>query len=332
MCGILGFSKSTTTTDVMFPTLAIAMAQRGTDSWGVTDGETIHKDLGCIVETYHENFLDAPTYHTRAASVGAVTRDNAHPFKVECAATGLTVVGVHNGHLSNWSEVKRKYNRSGDVDSYQIFAQIAEQKPLSEIAGWGTVVWYEYPTGHPEQKQRYISRFNSEALAVAKLDTKASEIVFASTKTSIERAAILAGVGIKYFYETKPLKKYRLTPDALLECEGSLDWATAPLSTPVYSGYQPGSRNYTTFSSKGGRPKEVCRFPSCSNRTTKDELICGKCLDKIVDEYLSTMVVEDTEDTDAIVVIQAGPAHPMLALPASPSRDVHEQLIAMGEC
>src|SRR5580698_6744639 len=110
MCGIFGFSRTDEVTRRMTGILADRMESRGHDSWGVTDGDFIYKETGRITEGWQELDLEGPTYHTRAASCGAVSERNAHPFDFT-GSNGLRVVGVHNGHISNWQSLKTKHNR-----------------------------------------------------------------------------------------------------------------------------------------------------------------------------------------------------------------------------
>lgn len=279
MCGIMGFSKNTPATRKMEPILAVFMSNRGKDSWGVTDGEFIARHPENILDSWEDYNLEAPTYHTRGASVGSVKEENCHPFECVSKETGLTVVGVHNGHLSNWEELKRKYTRPGEVDSEQIFWQLAEGKPVEEVAGWMACVWYEYPTGQPEKRQRFISRHNNTAMHVARLKTKEKEYVFASTKDSIEVAAQFAGVEIETWMECKEDWKYELTSTQYIT-HGPLLWGKSPLAiaTTWKNGQGRGGSCY-------GYGSRVCIMPRCTRQAFGDSIICNGCLCKIAYQY-----------------------------------------------
>ena len=269
MCGIFGFSKTTANTIRMTGPLAIFMNQRGSDSWGVTDGEHIYKAVGPITKGFRLFNLNGPTYHTRGASVGHVTAKNAHPFKVDYK--GKTVIGVHNGHIHNHDALKTKYNRKQcEVDSEQIFHHLAEEKDLGELSGWGTVVWYEYPTGKPEEKVRYLSMFNHDALHIARL--KSGEYVFASTKESIDIAAKVSACKIDTFFDIHKNKKYSLSEDQLLEYEEELPWCKNSYKEN-YSG-TTGETYYKGRSCGNYNSTHLCPLPDCTNTVTSGHLIC----------------------------------------------------------
>jgi len=287
MCGLYGFSRTTENTQKMNGILAYAMSMRGKDSWGVTDGTMVFKKVGDITDTFVEMNYDAPLYHTRAHSVGAVTHRNAHPFAFETASRH--VIGAHNGFVSNCQALKAKYERKdAEVDSEHIFMHIAEGKPVEEIAGWGAVIWYETDKLTGDQV-RYFSKFgNQDNLHFAQLTT--GEIVFASTEMAIEMAARLAGCEVHTFYEVEEKEKYFIEQvangrDELHMVEGGrLPWGEKAVELPhqVRQSFWPdydsrgnhnGQRRYV--SQKGAK---FCPVGHC-NEVIKDDqdLICPTC-------------------------------------------------------
>src|ERR1700734_3632924 len=165
MCGICGTSNLTDTTRRMMPYLLWSIEDRGRDSWGATDGTDCVKVLGPVTSSFerhadHVLGWDRAIFHTRAASTGEVTVENQHPFRFVRGGTIdpegniidtpedpwlKTVVGIHNGIVSNHLELKNKYSRHNfDVDSMHIFRHIVDGRPMSEIYGWGNLAWYDY--------------------------------------------------------------------------------------------------------------------------------------------------------------------------------------------
>lgn len=290
MCGLFGFSRTTELTRLMTPTLAISMNQRGNDSWGVTDGVTIYKDADSIVDSFVDCELEAPSYHTRAASVGGVSERNAHPFHFE---DKYIVTGMHNGHISNWSAIKDKYKRKDvEVDSEHIFMNIAEGKPVADFQGYGNVVWYEQPADKSRPMERYFSRWNSDALVFAQMST--GEIVYCSTKQAIQMAAVLAGGDISFFYKTEPLRKYYFKrnakgEDKLYQMPEPLPWGANPVnftySTPVIHSHGGGTNRSRYGNDYDVSGRHECPLAGCIRKITDKQLVCSECFEGIKKEY-----------------------------------------------
>lgn len=294
MCGIFGFSHSTPLTRLLTPTLAICMEQRGDHSWGVTDGETIYKIKGSIIDTFVDMDLDGPIYHTRMASVGAISDRNAHPFQ---SSAKYVVTGIHNGHIGNWSALKDKYkDRSAmEVDSEHIFAHLAEERDVAELNGSGAIVWYQQLANKSDKMVRYFSRFNSESMHFVKF--KSGEIAFASTKDSLIIASQLAGGNIEHFFDTEQKKRYWIEPDPdrrghmNLYGDIMMPWGEKPVSwAPTVS--TSNTRNFGNehWPSHGGRYRGGlhsisggdCPARFCNNgKITEDQVICEFCLSEL---------------------------------------------------
>jgi hypothetical protein len=305
MCGILGFSRITDVTRRMAPFLAMEMESRGKDSWGATDGEQVIKHLGPITKSWWEDVLtwsawSRAIFHTRAASVGAVTIHNQHPFAFE--KDGTTIVGIHNGHVANYDVLNKKYERNYECDSAHVYAAIAGFSPTDEIRGWGNLAWYEKTTGAPEPIL-HLAKFNADNLFVASLTT--GEIVFCSTKEIIERAALMAGSSIRTFFIVDSETNYSIHPS---------------VEDPMVDGFYKngklafGMRHYqqdfTTWEKCGTQPlgivarcsfhsppidqlnaedrmNNICHISNCKNKVTtsrRKALVCDPCLLKLVHE------------------------------------------------
>jgi len=119
MCGIIGYIGSKPVVPVLLDGLR-RMEYRGYDSAGVAlvsaDGITLRRAAGKLANlesTIREEPLDGlyGVGHTRWATHGRPTEENAHPHR-DC--TGRIVV-VHNGIIENYLELKRELQRQGHV-------------------------------------------------------------------------------------------------------------------------------------------------------------------------------------------------------------------------
>jgi glutamine---fructose-6-phosphate transaminase (isomerizing) len=134
MCGIFGYVGEGFTTELLLTGIR-RLEYRGYDSWGVAiqdnGGMYVHREAGRMPEGLPE---DIPTgegrcgiAHTRWATHGAPTRENAHPH-IDCSGD---IAIVHNGIIENYKPLRRKMEKLGhtlrtDTDS-ELAAHLIEE-------------------------------------------------------------------------------------------------------------------------------------------------------------------------------------------------------------
>ena len=317
MCGIFGFSRLTPVTRAMAPYLAWEMESRGRDSWGATDGNDILKHLGPITSSWHSIYdtdewqrWERMIVHTRAASTGAVTIENQHPFVIE--NNGKKYVGIHNGIVTNHDELNRKHKRTFDCDSPHIYMASAGFSNPFDISGYGNLAWYQIEgQGEPVLK---ICRFNADNLNVFKLAT--GEIVFCSTSEPVRKAAKMAGSEVKTVVNIDPEKEHTIRPS---NDDPNVDEVytgrrinfgyryNTNHNTPFYSvghnGHvndhrRPGLVKVKNPSLAGARDRQnnMCIATGCNNKVRRSrakELLCESCFGPIMDRIVREQVNEE---------------------------------------
>ena len=114
MCGIIGYAGSKDAAPILLDSLR-KLEYRGYDSFGfvTASGGTMHmeKSVGRISDSGKIDSLPGTMGigHTRWATHGGVTRENAHPH-TDCKGQ---VAVVHNGIIENYQELKKELVRRG---------------------------------------------------------------------------------------------------------------------------------------------------------------------------------------------------------------------------
>lgn len=164
MCGIVGTIGNNPALPILYNGLK-QLEYRGYDSSGIAlfdDKIEVYKEIGKLKELSkvlpNDSTSKVGIGHTRWATHGKVTRDNAHPH---ISMNGKVAV-VHNGIIDNYKDLKKGLTDSGykfnsDTDS-EVLAHLIEShlnndpeeallKALSQIEGtYGVVVLFkDYP-------------------------------------------------------------------------------------------------------------------------------------------------------------------------------------------
>ncbi len=138
MCGIFGIVQSNKSAPEMVFRGLKDIEYRGYDSWGIgfiRDGKiVVKKDTGFLPETFNSEESVLAIGHTRWATHGGVTIENAHPH-TDCDSK---IVLVHNGILENYQQLRKElieHEFRSQTDT-EVIVHLIEEKQKSRKLGF----------------------------------------------------------------------------------------------------------------------------------------------------------------------------------------------------
>ena len=123
MCGIIGYYGDKDAYPILFKGLKI-LEYRGYDSWGIAVKQQkniiLDKETGHLPESVISKNGNIGIAHTRWATTGKVTEQNAHPH----TSNDETIYIVHNGIIENYAELKKYLHTLGIILKTQTDTEI----------------------------------------------------------------------------------------------------------------------------------------------------------------------------------------------------------------
>jgi glucosamine--fructose-6-phosphate aminotransferase (isomerizing) len=196
MCGLIGFTGPKRPDLFKLGHIMADNDSRGGHSTGIFINNQLEKTTGKSANLllklgdYQSSNSAIAIAHTRYATHGKQTAENAHPYKYG------KIIGAHNGVLDNYEEVCDKFNiKKPDVDSKAIFSMLNKTKNYKNLGLFGGTIAVLFTDN---KDTLYVYRRNNP---LYKCVTDEG-IYFSSKKESFE------GIGMK-ITEVKPNKLFK---------------------------------------------------------------------------------------------------------------------------
>lgn len=222
MCGIFGYiGKPDKKTPNMLATLLVLNEDRGIDSAGIvvaTDGEVDMYKRAVSASKFieHDEAIDiicnvaakpwvTVIGHSRAATRGTVSDENAHPYRIGA------YYFAHNGIVSNFDALQTKHQTEYQVDSQiigHLFNTVGVMKTLEkEIRAWFAVPYF-----HIENPSRLSIAKSGAPVAFAYLPNNRG-MYFSSQRSHLEEALKFCKIKNARIFETTKSKVHSFVWD-----------------------------------------------------------------------------------------------------------------------
>lgn len=198
MCGIIGVAGKIGEKEKRFARQALIVdVLRGKHSTGMVytdyEGHQVHKEAWlpqdflakASVESQFKKATKCIIGHNRAATVGSVTKANAHPFDFD------KVVGVHNGTLKKRTELDNY--RDFSVDSENLYHHINKfglEDAINKCEGAYALVWVD-------KENNILNFYRNEERPLAYCYSEDGQTLFWASEPAMLRF-VLARVGIEH--------------------------------------------------------------------------------------------------------------------------------------
>ena len=171
MCGIYGWqwgnkAPADEQRTILAVMLGVKNDERGGHSYGWWADGRIRRGQGNVAPAARVlAHATAAMAHTRYGTHGEKNIANAHPFEVNAGKEVL--VGAHNGVLQNHDGMNSRWGRKFAVDSQHIFQHLVENKPLTDIEGYGTIEYVNLA----KPSRIYICRLTNDGVLSVRQST-----------------------------------------------------------------------------------------------------------------------------------------------------------------
>lgn len=206
-----------------------------------------------ILNDTHDTFM---ALHVRAATMGAVNAENAHPFEK------TNIIGMHNGTLKD-----DQYKDSMKTDSEMMFEDMDKRGIENVLRGLSSKSAYAIVAFEKKHFEFVFTREISRPLFYA-INKERKVFYWASEARMIQFAASRHGVKLKEITAFEPDHVYRFGPDDI-ETNREPDWDKQPLY-----GFQANLEARTVWGPAAGakvipigNKSRLGAYPSNSNET-----------------------------------------------------------------